>query len=60
MTVSQVAIANNTDSSVDLLPIAQRVRTASQQLALLSTEAKNRAIVAIAEALEAHTEAILT
>ncbi|MEM1309681.1 MAG: glutamate-5-semialdehyde dehydrogenase, partial [Cyanobacteria bacterium P01_H01_bin.153] len=59
MTVSQVAIANNTDSSVDLLPIAQRVRTASQQLALLSTEAKNRAIVAIADALEAHTETIL-
>lgn len=59
MTASQAAIAGNTNSSVNLLPIAQRTRAAAQQLAPLATEAKNRAITAIADALEAHAEAIL-
>ncbi|MEM9817424.1 MAG: glutamate-5-semialdehyde dehydrogenase [Cyanobacteria bacterium P01_D01_bin.6] len=59
MTVSQAAIAAQTNSSVNLLPIAQRTRAAAQQLAPLSTAVKNRAIMAIADALEAHTETIL-
>ncbi|MEM9119282.1 MAG: glutamate-5-semialdehyde dehydrogenase [Cyanobacteria bacterium P01_F01_bin.56] len=59
MTVSQAAIAAQTNSSVNLLPIAQRTRAAAQQLAPLSTAVKNRAIMAIADALEAHAETIL-
>lgn len=59
MTGSQAAIATNAHSSVDLLPIAQRTRTAAQQLAPLSTADKNRAIAAIADALAAHTDEIL-
>lgn len=59
MTVSQVAIASSADDSVNLLPIAQRTRAASQQLTPLSTNAKNHAILAIAAALEAHAETIL-
>ena len=60
MTVSQAATANSTSSSVDLLPVAQRTRAAAQALAPLSTEMKNRAIAAIADALEAHRDEILT
>ncbi|NEQ42710.1 MAG: glutamate-5-semialdehyde dehydrogenase [Leptolyngbya sp. SIOISBB] len=59
MTVSQAAIADQANSSVNLLPIAQRTRAAAQQLAPLPTEAKNRAIMAIADALEAHADKIL-
>lgn len=59
MTVSQATIADQAHSSVNLLPIAQRTRSAAQQLAPLTTAAKNRAIVAIADALEAHADKIL-
>jgi glutamate-5-semialdehyde dehydrogenase len=59
MTVSHVAISSNADGTVDLWPIAQRIRAAAQQLATLSTAERNRAIAAIAEALEAHRETIL-
>lgn len=50
MTVSQV---------VPLTTIAQATREAAQQLAVLSCEAKNRAIEAIAQALESAAEEIL-
>lgn len=59
MTLSQVAISETTASSVDLLPIAQRTREAAQQIATLPTVDKNRAIATIADALIAHTDAIL-
>ena len=41
------------------LEILQRAKAASYALALLSTNDKNRALLAMANALEAHTEAIL-
>ena len=59
MTVSQVAVSDAMGSSVDLRPIAQRTREAAQQLATLPTARKNQAILAIAEALAANTDAIL-
>ncbi len=59
MTASQVAVSETTEAFVDLLPIAQRTRQAAQQLATLPTPDKNRAIAAIADALETHTSAIL-
>ncbi|MEL7315123.1 MAG: glutamate-5-semialdehyde dehydrogenase [Cyanobacteria bacterium J06559_3] len=59
MTISQVAVSETTAGSVDLLPIAQRTRQAAQQLATLPTPDKNQAIAAIADALEARTDAIL-
>ncbi len=46
-------------AEVDLVPIAQRTRAAAQALAMLPTEARNRAIAAIADALIEHQEAIL-
>ena len=52
MTASQIA-------SKSLVTIAQQTRQAARQLAVLSTEAKNQAIVAIAEALESATDEIL-
>lgn len=60
MTVSQTTISGNTGNSVDLLPIAKRTRAAAQQLAPLSTADKNRAIAAIADALVAHRDTILS
>ena len=59
MTGSQVAVAGGTGSFVDLLPIAKRTRAAAQQLAPLPTDVKNQAIMAIADALAAHQDAIL-
>ena len=59
MTASQVAVSETTESSVDLMPIAQRTREAAQQLATLPTVDKNQAIAAIADALVARTDAIL-
>ena len=41
------------------LEILQRAKAASYALALLSTNDKNRALLAMANALEAHTEEIL-
>ena len=41
------------------LEILQRAKAASPELALLSTNDKNRALLSMADALEAHTEAIL-
>lgn len=52
MTVSQIA-------SSSLTSIAQQTRQAAQHLATLSTEAKNEAIEAIAQALESATVDIL-
>ncbi|NET58618.1 MAG: glutamate-5-semialdehyde dehydrogenase [Symploca sp. SIO2E6] len=61
MTVSQdtpVSLKALTSDS-DLLQIAQGTRKAARQLALLPTDAKNQAIEAIAQALEAATSEIL-
>jgi glutamate-5-semialdehyde dehydrogenase len=52
MTASQVA-------SLPLSAIAKATRQAARQLAVLPTEAKNQAIEAIAQALEAATPEIL-
>lgn len=52
MTASQIA-------SPPLIAIAQQTRQAARQLAVLSTEAKNQAIEAIAEALETAADKIL-
>ncbi len=52
MTVSQIA-------SPPLIAIAQQTREAARQLAVESTETKNRAIEAIASALEAAADEIL-
>lgn len=52
MTVSQIA-------SPPLIAIAQQTRAAARQLAVLPTEAKNRAIAAIASALESAKDEIL-
>jgi len=52
MTASQIA-------SLPLIAIAQQTRQAARQLAVLSTEAKNQAIEAIAQALELATPEIL-
>ncbi len=46
-------------SSVTLIDIAQQTRQAARQLAVLSTDAKNQAIEAIAQALESATSEIL-
>ncbi|MDB9524711.1 glutamate-5-semialdehyde dehydrogenase [Oscillatoria sp. CS-180] len=62
MIVSQAATPSGAEtsvSSVDLLPVAQRTRDAAQQLAVLSTADKNRAIRAIADALSHHRDDIL-
>jgi glutamate-5-semialdehyde dehydrogenase len=47
------------DISSPLITIAQKTRKAASKLAILSTEAKNQAIVAIAQALESATDEIL-
>lgn len=52
MTVSQIA-------SPPLIAIAQQTRQAAHQLAVLSTEAKNQAIEAIARSLESAADEIL-
>jgi glutamate-5-semialdehyde dehydrogenase len=52
MTVSQIA-------NPSLVTIAQQTRDCARQLAVLSTNAKNQAIEAIAQALESATAAIL-
>lgn len=54
MTVSPAA-----SEAISLTAIAQQTRQAAQALAGLSSEAKNRAIEAIAQALEAHEAEIL-
>jgi glutamate-5-semialdehyde dehydrogenase len=45
--------------ALDLNALGERARRAARQLARASTEQKNRALLAIAEALEAQTEPIL-
>lgn len=45
--------------SAELLQIAQQARQAAQQLVTLDTEAKNQALAAITQALQAHQTAIL-
>ncbi len=52
MTVSQIA-------PIPLIAIAQQTRDSARQLAVLSTDAKNQAIEAIAQALESATAEIL-
>ncbi len=52
MTASQIA-------SLPLIAIAQQTRDCARQLAALSTEAKNQAIEAIAQALESATPEVL-
>lgn len=47
------------DTVIDLVAMGKRAREASYILAQLPTEAKNRALTAIADALEAQTPAIL-
>ncbi|MFN6463093.1 MAG: glutamate-5-semialdehyde dehydrogenase [Nostoc sp. DedVER02] len=47
------------DISSPLIAIAQKTRKAASKLAILSTEAKNQAIVAIAQALESARDEIL-
>ncbi len=53
MTVTQATQAQGSDVP-SLVAIAQSTRKAAQQLAGLSTEAKNRAIEAVANSLECH------
>src|SRR5687767_11316325 len=45
---------------LDLTLLGQRARSAARQLARISTEQKNAALYAIADALDANTERILT
>lgn len=59
MTVPQVVASGEANGSVNLVPLAQRTRAAAQHLATLSTEERNRAISAIADALEKDTPTIL-
>lgn len=59
MTVSSIAVSDQGTQAVDLLPLAKRTREAAQQLATLSTAAKDRAIAAIADALVAHADEIV-
>ncbi|MGL5075873.1 MAG: glutamate-5-semialdehyde dehydrogenase [Waterburya sp.] len=54
MVVSQIASA-----STSLIQIAQETRTAASKLAVLSTEARNYALEAVAQALEVATPEIL-
>ncbi len=51
--------ASQTTPIPSLVEIAQQTRQAAQQLAVMSTEAKNEAILAIATALKAHAPEIL-
>lgn len=55
MTVSQV----RSDAGLSLVDLAQNTRNAARQLAVQPTEVKNRAIAAIADALEANAAEIL-
>ncbi|MGG6296182.1 glutamate-5-semialdehyde dehydrogenase [Leptolyngbya sp. AN02str] len=48
-----------THATTDLATLAQQTREAARQLAVLPTEARNRAIAAMAQALEAATPEIL-
>lgn len=61
MTASPAAHSAHAENqaAVSLTAIAQRTRQAAQELAGLSTAAKDRAIAAIATALEANAEAIV-
>ena len=60
MTVSQIPVSDAMRDSVDLLPIARRTRQAAQELATLPTANKDQAILAVADALVAHADTILT
>lgn len=51
--------ASQTTPIPSLVEIAQQTRQAAQQLAVMSTEAKNEAILAIATALQSHAPEIL-
>ncbi len=51
--------ASQTTPIPSLVEIAQQTRQAAQQLAVMSTEAKNQAILAIATALQSHAPEIL-
>ncbi len=48
-----------TETKIDLIDLGKRARAASHQLARASTEQKNAALHALADALEANTSAIL-
>lgn len=50
--------ASSTVTPSSLKSVAQKTRQAARHLAVLSTEAKNQAIAAIAQSLEAHQDAI--
>lgn len=52
--------ASLSSSSLSLRETVQRTREAARRLAVLSSEAKNQAIEAIAQSLEAHAEEIVT
>lgn len=54
-----MAQATAQTSVIDMEAMGKRARTASYALAALTTEQKNEALLAIADALEAHTESIL-
>ena len=43
-----------------LIKIGQRAQAAADQVALLSTATKNQALVAMADALEAHQQEVIT
>jgi glutamate-5-semialdehyde dehydrogenase len=51
--------ASSVDAGISLVSLAQKTREAARQLAVQSTEVKNRAIAAIANALEANADEIL-
>jgi glutamate-5-semialdehyde dehydrogenase len=48
-----------TSTSVDLIDLGKRARAASRRLAALTTDEKNSALLAIADALEARSEVVL-
>src|SRR3990172_462517 len=48
-----------TTASVDLQAIGRRAKEAARRLAVLGTEVKNRALLAMADALTAHQDEIL-
>lgn len=51
--------SRNTEMPVDLMGLGKRARVASRRLAALTTDEKNAALLAIADALEAHAGAVL-
>jgi glutamate-5-semialdehyde dehydrogenase len=52
-------MAQHTDTATDLEPMGRVAKAASRRLAVLTAEAKNTALHAIADALEAHADAVL-